>query len=250
VLDTILGRFFIKVTLQDLKIQIKWDLVFVYGAAQEEDKEMFLSELAAVCSNQKNPMLIGGDFNILRFSFEKNKEMRRNKWSSLFNAIINSHDLREIDMSGGQYTWSNNQINPTLEKLDRFLMTSDWEDLFPLTTVHKVSREASDHNPVIVDTMEGRELKKKAFRFEKSWLKEEEFLHRVERSWRQPIRACNSLEKVQIKLKKIKSDLKGWGANIRGRDKKKKHDLHLELAILEELEEQSNISLEHACRKI
>jgi hypothetical protein len=42
VLDTILGRFFIKVTLQDLKIQVKWDLVFVYGAVQEEDKEMFL----------------------------------------------------------------------------------------------------------------------------------------------------------------------------------------------------------------
>jgi exonuclease III len=148
------------VTLQDLKIQVKWDLVFVYGAAQEEDKKVFLSELAAVCSNQKNPMLIGGDFNILRFSFEKNKGIRRNKWSSLFNAIINSHDLREIDMSGGQYTWSNNQINPTLEKLDRFLMSSDWEDLFLLTTVHKVARDVSNHNPIILDTMENREMKK------------------------------------------------------------------------------------------
>jgi exonuclease III len=78
----------------------------------------------------------------------------------LFNAIINSHDLREIDMSGGQYTWSNNQINPTLEKLDRFLMSSDWEDLFPLTTIHKIAREVSDHNPIILDTMENREMKK------------------------------------------------------------------------------------------
>jgi hypothetical protein len=90
-----------RVTLQDLKIQRVWDLVFVYGAAQEGDKEMFLAELGAVCSNQRNRMLIGGDFNILRFSFEKNKEMRMNKWSNVFNAIINSHDLREIDMSGG-----------------------------------------------------------------------------------------------------------------------------------------------------
>jgi hypothetical protein len=78
----------------------------------------------------------------------------------LFNAIINSHDLREIDMSGGQYTWSNNQINPTLEKLDRFLMSSDWEDLFLLTTVHKVARDVSNHNPIILDTMENREMKK------------------------------------------------------------------------------------------
>jgi hypothetical protein len=74
----VLGRFFIKVTLQDLKIQRKWDLVFVYGASEEEDKEMFLSELAAVCSNRKKSYVDWGDFNILRFSFEKNKGMRRN----------------------------------------------------------------------------------------------------------------------------------------------------------------------------
>jgi exonuclease III len=62
---------------------------------------------------------------------------------------------------GGHYTWSNNQINPTLEKLDRFLMSSDWEDLFPLTTIHKIAREVSDHNPIILDTMESRDVKKR-----------------------------------------------------------------------------------------
>jgi hypothetical protein len=66
----------------------------------------------------------------------------------------------------------------------------------------------------------------------------------VERIWRQPVRASNSLENMQIKLKKTKNDLKGWGANIRGRDKKHKQELHMELATLEDLEEQGNISLE------
>jgi hypothetical protein len=46
-------------------------------------------------------MLIGGNFNILIFSSEKNKNIRRSKWSSLFNAIINTYELREIEMSGG-----------------------------------------------------------------------------------------------------------------------------------------------------
>jgi hypothetical protein len=40
-------------------------------------------------------------------------------------------------------------------------MTADWEDLFPLTTVHKIARDVSDHNPIILDTMENREQKKK-----------------------------------------------------------------------------------------
>jgi exonuclease III len=181
ILDTVLGRFYIRVTLQDLKIQRKWKLVLVYGAAQEADKEEFLRELGDICCNQRLPMLIGGDFNILRFPSDKNKTMRKNKWTDLFNAIINTYELREIDMSSGQYTWSNNQINPTLEKLDRFLMTADWENMFPLIVVHKKSRDVSDHNPTILDTMENREQKKKSFRFEKNWLKEEEFLFMVER---------------------------------------------------------------------
>jgi hypothetical protein len=99
----------------------------------------------------------------------------------LFNAIINTYELREIDMSRGKFTWTNNEVNPTLEKLDRFLMTTVWENIFSLTTVHKISREISDHNPIILDTMENREQKNRSFIFEKSWLKEEDFLARVEK---------------------------------------------------------------------
>jgi hypothetical protein len=109
-------------------------------------------------------------------------------------------------------------------------MTADLENIFPLTTVHKMSRDISDHNPIILDTIENREHKSRTFRFEKQWLKEEDFLTRVERIWRQPVRARKSLEIVQIKLKNIKN-------------KKRKQELHLELAALEELEENGLISI-------
>lgn len=61
-------------------------------------------------------MLIGGDFNIMRFCGDKNKKFKNNKWSDMFNHIINIHELRELHLNGGKYTWSNNQVNPTLEK--------------------------------------------------------------------------------------------------------------------------------------
>jgi hypothetical protein len=38
----------------------------IYGAAHDEDKMEFLSELFSFCSRNKEPILIGGDFNILR----------------------------------------------------------------------------------------------------------------------------------------------------------------------------------------
>jgi hypothetical protein len=168
--------------------------------------------------------------------------MRTNKLTDMFNSIINTYALREIHLSGGQYTWTNNQIDPTLEKLDRFLMSSDWVELFPLATVHKLSRDVSDHNHLILDTMENKPKNKYPFRFEKNWIKEEDFLARVGRIWQQNIRARNSLDRVQKKLKAVKNSLKVWGHNLRGRDKKRKSDISLLLAELEMKEEFSKLS--------
>jgi hypothetical protein len=83
--DTIVGKFFIKVTLMDLKLCLKWCLVIVYGAAQACDKEDILIELGMVCRDQSIPLLVGGDFNLLRFSSKKNKKMRGKRWSDMFN---------------------------------------------------------------------------------------------------------------------------------------------------------------------
>jgi hypothetical protein len=233
----------------DLKIQQKWCLVIVYGAAQDDEKDDFLSDLSDICRDQSLPLLIGGDFNLLRGSNEKNKALKPSRWNDMFNYIINTYELREIDMSGGQFTWSNNQAVPTLEKLDRFLASKEWELLFPLTTVHKLSREISNHSPIILDTMEGRENQNKEFRFDNRWLKEENFLPKVYRIWSQLVRARDSLSCFQQKLKNLMKFLKGWGANIRGRDIKKKKELTQELVDLEVAEEIMNLSFEQAKRK-
>jgi hypothetical protein len=94
----------------------------VYGAAQDEDKDSFLQIFSDICENLDIPTLIGGDFNILRFANEKNKGGGVTRFSGEFNSIINRFALRELPLSGGMFTWSNNQENPTLEKLDRILI--------------------------------------------------------------------------------------------------------------------------------
>jgi endonuclease/exonuclease/phosphatase family metal-dependent hydrolase len=96
--------------------------------------------------------VIGGDFNILRFSSEKNKAFVPNRFSDMFNSVINAYDLRELYMSGGIFTWPNNQANPTLERLDRILVSKEWEGMFPTVLVFKKPREFSDHNPLILDS--------------------------------------------------------------------------------------------------
>ena len=102
-------------------------LVAVYGAAQEAQKGEFLAELVRICENETLPILVGGDFNIIRRQNEKNKDNFNDRWPFIFNAIIESLDLREIDLSGRQYTWANRRPNPTYEKLDRILASVSWE---------------------------------------------------------------------------------------------------------------------------
>ena len=86
-----------------------------------------ISELVHTCQKNLLPTLIRGDFNIMRHSKEKNKDNFNSHWPFLFNAVIDSFDLWEIDLTGRQYTFANSLPNPTYEKLDRVLMTTEWE---------------------------------------------------------------------------------------------------------------------------
>jgi hypothetical protein len=66
----------------------------------------------------------------------------------LFNSIIDIYKLREIVITMGLFTWSNNHLKPTLEKLDGVLVSKGWED--PLAMGQKVVRYCSDHSPLIL----------------------------------------------------------------------------------------------------
>jgi hypothetical protein len=63
--------FFVKFRVRDRKTDFKWVLVAVYGAAQPKYRESFLIELVQACSSGNLPLCIGGDFNIIRNSSEK-----------------------------------------------------------------------------------------------------------------------------------------------------------------------------------
>ncbi|PWZ06939.1 hypothetical protein Zm00014a_024860 [Zea mays] len=121
------GKFLISSIISHKEKNFSWKFLNVYGAAQEVNKRDFLCELASFCHNSSVPLLIGGDFNIIRRESDKNKPGGTNKWSFLFNAIIEQHGLIELDLVGRQYTWSNNRLDPTFEKLDRFLVSPEWD---------------------------------------------------------------------------------------------------------------------------
>jgi hypothetical protein len=72
VLDIKHGNFTLKFKLRNKEDNFQWKLIAVYGAAQENEKEAFLSELVRMCGTESEPLLLGGDFNIIKGLDEKN----------------------------------------------------------------------------------------------------------------------------------------------------------------------------------
>jgi hypothetical protein len=66
-------EFAVATVVLDKKLNKKVRLVIVYGPAHDENKEQFLIELSNICAQSDLPLLLGGDFNIIRYSGGKIK---------------------------------------------------------------------------------------------------------------------------------------------------------------------------------
>jgi len=164
------GDFFIRFKLRHREDDFKFNLISVYGPAQAEHKSSFLSEMVQVCSKETVPIIIGGDFNIIRKPDEKNNDNYSDRWPFLFNAVIDALNLRVLDLLGRKFTRANNLPNQTFEKLDRVLCCTDFESKYTHSTVYALPREISDHTPLLFSTNDTSTTYQPQFKFELGWL--------------------------------------------------------------------------------
>ena len=159
------------------------------------------------------------------------------KWPTLFNAVIESLDLKKIVMSGRQYTWAGPGDNLTFEKLDRVLVSTDWEDKFPLSTVEARDRNISDHTPLVLNTgASTHQTEQRPFKFERGWLIRDGFYDVVANIWQSENSGCSPLERWQNKIRRLRQHLRGWAKHIAGAYRKEKKRL---LALLDDLDKKA-----------
>jgi hypothetical protein len=151
-----------------------------------------------VCSHENLSLVVGVDFNILRHPSEKNNDHFHARWPFLFNAIIDGLNLKEIQLTGRKYTWANSSANPTFEKLDRVLVTTEWEEIFLLTTVRALFRDVSDHTPLLLNSGDSFLMATQPmFRFELGWLFREGFIEIVNDIWTHTVGRSTPMERWQ-----------------------------------------------------
>jgi hypothetical protein len=83
-----------------------------------ELKSLFLKELYQKIRVNQVPVVVGGDFNMIRYVHEKSSRSDSTIWMDIFNYFINDIAMIEVFRGGSRFTRSNKQDNPVRSNLD------------------------------------------------------------------------------------------------------------------------------------
>lgn len=106
----------------------RWVITGVYGPTNSD----FLAELEGG-RNAWNNRYIGGDFNEFRNPKDRSGGGRFSISMRNFFDFIDRMRLRELPLAGPTFTWSNFQNYPSMSKLDKFLLSPEWDKAFPVS---------------------------------------------------------------------------------------------------------------------
>ncbi|XP_073363516.1 uncharacterized protein [Aegilops tauschii subsp. strangulata] len=128
---------------------------------------------------------------------------------------MTSSSLSSTYLNGRRYTWSNKRNAPTLEKLDRVLVSMDWKQSHSSSLLSALSTSISDHCPLHLvldpDLRRGRH-----FHFESSCIKVDGFQEVVRQAWTAHQAVLNPFKRLAAKLKATAKALARWSARYIG----------------------------------
>ncbi|KAL2940045.1 7-cyano-7-deazaguanine synthase [Bienertia sinuspersici] len=104
-------------------------------------------------SESEKPWLIGGDFNLMMESTEKNGGGVFNvNEADILRSAVQACDLVDMGFVGYEFTWSNNRGGEgnIQERLDRFLANGLWKAMYPGSFVTYLTKRRSDHLPLLM----------------------------------------------------------------------------------------------------
>ncbi|CAN1162882.1 hypothetical protein LINPERHAP2_LOCUS24716 [Linum perenne] len=90
-----------------------------------------------------------------------------------------------------------------MSRIDRALVSLDWEDAFTGCLLRAFTRTCSDHCPIVLECAPLRRILR-PWRFELMWLDSPDFQDVVRGAWEHPGRGFNGLFCLAAKLKNLK----------------------------------------------
>ena len=146
-----MGQFSVSVWWRGLGDGFIWACSGVYGPNDNNLRGQMWDELIGIQQLWEVPWCYIGDFNIVRFPSERLGGLRLTSAMENFSEFIEELSLIDLPLEGGSYTWSSGSDQPSMSRIDRVLISNDWEDHFPDVTQRVLPRPISDHFPLLVE---------------------------------------------------------------------------------------------------
>ena len=124
------GIFSISCRFKNCEDGFMWFFTGVYGPTMKRYREPFWEELGAIRGLWSDPWCISGDFNVIRFPNEQSRAGRLSGSMRRFSEVLDELALRDLPLQGGPYMWSGGLNGQSRSRLDRFLISEDWENHF------------------------------------------------------------------------------------------------------------------------
>ncbi|CAN1221856.1 Transposon TX1 uncharacterized 149 kDa protein, partial [Linum grandiflorum] len=118
--------------------------------------------------------------------------------------------LLDLSPSGPLFTWTNRQTYEVKSRLDRFLFSPSWINIFPHTTVQHLSDNGSDHRAILLTIDKNNYGPKKYFSFDSRWLSNSEADSIISNAWRLSNSKGSKLFIFHSKLKCLRHNLVDW----------------------------------------
>lgn len=154
----------------------------VYGPVSTANIKDFWGELKELRDRWRGPWVMGGDSNVFRFTNERRPRGRITQSMRDFDDFVCEKGLRDSPLCNAKFTWTNRQENPILCKWDKFLVSCDWEELYPHYFQEVRRKLTSNHWHVVMQTS-SRSFGPKPFRFENMWTSHPSFKDLVYLWW-------------------------------------------------------------------
>jgi hypothetical protein len=128
-----------------------------------------------------------------------------------FRRFLNEAALKELHLEGRLFTWSNERAHPTLEKIDRVFVSSEWEGLYPGYDLCSLASLCFDHAPLLLRTNRNF-FAKKRFLFRSFWTKFPGFLEVIKKAWHCPLQEASPI----LLFRNTTRFLKSWSDRVVG----------------------------------
>ena len=131
-----------------------WRLTGVYGHPEKERKVETWRLMRHLHACGTLPWVCLGDFNeILSFDEKKGGNPRQVTPMLAFRHTLLQCGLADLGFRGYWFTWRNGRYGVAFmeERLDRFVATLEWREMFPKAIVHRLAVSYSDHDPILLD---------------------------------------------------------------------------------------------------